>query len=88
MQAIVNSFRVSESTIRLVVHEDIKYTPWVTRRREFMPNKTRQNCMIRLKYSPKQFKHPKKSNILWFFHEEKKFVQRKKKVNAEMIDSS
>lgn len=78
MRAIANQLLVSESTIRRVVHEDIRYKSYVMRRGQFMSDKNRENRVIRSKRLLNKLKHPEEPNMLWFFSDEKNFDQDQK----------
>jgi DDE superfamily endonuclease len=78
IRAIAREINVSESTVRRVVHDDIKYKSYVMRRGHFMSAKNRENRLIRSKRLLNNLKHPEEPNILWFFSDEKNFDQDQK----------
>lgn len=65
-----------KSTIRRVVHEDIKC--YVLGRSLFKSDKTWKNTIVRPKYLPNKLKYPEESSILRIFSNEKNFNQDKK----------
>lgn len=78
MRALAKDFQVDEATIRRVVHEDLRYKSYVIRRGQFMSQKTRENRVIRARRLLNKLKHPEEPGILWFFSDEKNFVQDQK----------
>ncbi|XP_025161066.1 uncharacterized protein LOC112589993 [Harpegnathos saltator] len=77
MRAIARDLNVSESLIRRVVHEDLRYRSYVMRRGQFMSAQTRKQRLIRGKRLLDKLKHPEVPNILWFFSDAKNFDQEK-----------
>ena len=78
MRALANELEVDESTIRRVVHEDLRYKSYVIRRGQFMSDRTKVNRLTRLKRFLNKLKHPEDPGMIWFFSEEKNFVQDQK----------
>ncbi|XP_025161974.1 uncharacterized protein LOC112590242 [Harpegnathos saltator] len=78
MRAIARDLNVSESLIRRVVYEDLRYTSNVMRRGQFMSAQTREQRLIRGKRLLNKLKHPEVPNMLWFLSDEKNFDQDQK----------
>ena len=67
MRAIAKEKDVSEATIRRVVHEDIRYKSYVMRRGQFLPEKAKENRVIRSRRLLNKLKHPEAPGMLCFF---------------------
>lgn len=78
MRALANELEVDESTIRRVVHEDLRYKSYVMRRGQFMSDRTKVNRLTRAKRLLNKLKHPEEPGLIWFFSDEKNFVQDQK----------
>ncbi|EFN76011.1 hypothetical protein EAI_12717, partial [Harpegnathos saltator] len=65
MRAIARDLNVSESLIRRVVHEDLRYTSYVMRRGQFISAQIREQRLIRGKRLLNKLKHPEVPNMLW-----------------------
>lgn len=78
IRALGRELQVDEATIRRVVHEDLRYKSYVMRRGQFMSEKTRENRVTRAKRLLNKLKHPEEPGMLWFFSDEKNFVQDQK----------
>lgn len=78
MRVVANQLHVSELTIRRVVHEDVMYKPYIMRRRLFISNSTRENCVIRSKRLLNKIRHLGRLTIFWYFSDENNFVQDQK----------
>lgn len=78
MRSIAKELQVSEWTIRAVVHQNIRYKSYVMRRSQFMSSKTQENRLMRSKRLLNKLKNPHEHGMLWFFSDEKNFVQDQK----------
>ena len=78
MRALARELQVDDATIRRVVHEDLRYKSYVMRRGQFLSERTRENRLTRAKRLLNKLKHPEEPGMLWFFSDEKIFVQDQK----------
>ena len=78
MRCIAKEHRVSEGTIRNVVHKDIRYKSYVLRKGHFMSEKVKENRLIRSKRLLNKIKNPAEKDVIWFFSDEKNFDQDQK----------
>ena len=78
MRALTNELEVDKSTIRHVAQEDLHYKSYVMQRGQFMSDRSKVNCLTRAKRLLNKLKHPEKPGMIWFFSDEKNFVQDQK----------
>lgn len=78
MRSLGRELQVDEATIRRVVHEDLRYTSYAMRRGQFMSEITKVNRLTRAKRLLNKLKHPEEPGMIWFFSDEKNFVQDQK----------
>lgn len=64
MRSIAQHLQVTESTIRCVMHGDLRYQSYVMRRGQFMSDKTRENCSVRSRRLLNELKHPEEPDML------------------------
>lgn len=62
-----NQLHVSESTIRHLMHKDIRYKSYVVRSRQLISNDAWGNCVIQLKHLLNKVKYHKEPDVLLFF---------------------
>ena len=78
MRSIAKGLKVSEWTIRTVVHQDIRYKSYVMRKCQFVSAKTQENRHMRSKRLLNKVKNPHEQGMFWFFSDEKNFDQDQK----------
>ena len=78
MSVLFNDLEVDESTIRRVLHEDLRYKSYVMGRGQFMSDRTKVNCLTTAKCLLNKLKQPEEPGMIWFFSDEKNFVQDQK----------
>ncbi|UYV70338.1 TRAF4 [Cordylochernes scorpioides] len=59
MRALARELQVNEATIQRVVHEDLHYKSYIMRRRQFMSERIKVNCMTRAKRFLNKLNHPR-----------------------------
>jgi transposase len=82
MRSMARELEVSDSTIRRVVEEDIRYKSYALRRGPLLNDVTRERRLEKAKLLLTRLKHPHSNGQLIFFSDEKNFSQ-EQKVNSQ-----
>lgn len=78
MRSHAKHFKVSEGTIRNVVHENMGYKSYALKKGQFLSKEMKENRLIKSKMLLNKLKHPAKQDLIWFFSDEKNFDQDQK----------
>lgn len=75
MRSIARELKMSDSTVRTIVNEDIRYKSYVIRRGQFLSDQLKERRLEKAKKLLSKLKNPKEKNPLIFFSDEKNFQQ-------------
>ena len=76
-KSISRNLQVSECPICRTVHDDIRYKSYLMRRGLFMSSQTREQRFIRAKRLLNKVKHPEILDMLWFYSDQDKKINRR-----------
>lgn len=77
-RAFAKQLEVAEFTIRLLVHEDLRYQSYLMRQGQFMSQKNPGKPCHLVQALVEQATHPEEPDMLWFFSDENNFDQDEK----------
>ena len=78
MRSLAKHYKVSEGTIRNVVHENMGYKSYALKKGQFLSQKMKENRLLKSKLLLNKFKDPATQDLVWFFSDEKNFDQDQK----------
>lgn len=78
MSKVAEKLQKPLTTIHRIVHEDLRYKSYSCRRGQLLTAPMRERRLLRSTRLLNKLKHPMHQNMLWFFSDEKKFVQTQK----------